>query len=120
MKQRMGFVAAALALAVLLAGCGGGGTETADSPTPSITGPKVDAKDFAFAPKDITIKAGETLTWVFVGPTQHDATSDDGTTFKSGTKDKDTTFAHTFASAGTFKYKCTIHPTMTGTVTVTA
>ena len=29
------------------------------------------------------------------------------------------TYVHTFTSQGTFNYKCTIHPTMTGTVTVT-
>jgi len=30
------------------------------------------------------------------------------------------TFSHTFASAGTFDYVCSIHPMMHGTVVVTA
>ena len=30
------------------------------------------------------------------------------------------TFPHTFANAGTYPYKCSIHGVMTGTVTVTA
>ncbi|HEX4936852.1 MAG TPA: hypothetical protein VFV33_26905 [Gemmatimonadaceae bacterium] len=36
----------------------------------------------------------------------------------SGTLAAGVGFQHTFASAGSFPYHCTIHPSMTGTVTV--
>src|SRR5262249_40258435 len=38
----------------------------------------------------------------------------------SGTHGNGFTFAHTFASAGSFPYKCVIHPLQVGTVTVSA
>lgn len=51
--------------------------------------------------------------------------SDDGPTnpgvtleLNSGTLAAGVGFQHTFASAGTFPYRCTIHPGMTGSVTV--
>jgi plastocyanin len=68
-----------------------------------------------------TIRAGESVTWNFVaGP--HSATSGnccspDGT-FDSGVRSSGS-FSHTFSSAGTFPYYCTVHGSMmTGSVIV--
>ena len=38
--------------------------------------------------------------------------------FDSGTLAQGDEFSETFGTAGTFAYHCTIHPSMTGTVTV--
>jgi plastocyanin len=46
-------------------------------------------------------------------------TADDGS-FDSGSLATDATFSQTFDAAGTFAYHCTIHPSMTGTITVAA
>lgn len=43
-----------------------------------------------------------------------------GTELNSGTIGLNQVFQHTFATAGTFNYQCTIHPQMVGTVTVNA
>jgi len=39
-------------------------------------------------------------------------------TFESGTLGSGASFAHTFATAGSFNYRCRFHAIMTGTVTV--
>ena len=58
-------------------------------------------------------------TWVNNGNTQHTATASNGS-FYTGTLKKGQSASHTFSSAGTFAYVCTIHPFMKGTVVVAA
>ncbi|HEY2916191.1 MAG TPA: cupredoxin family copper-binding protein [Candidatus Limnocylindrales bacterium] len=74
--------------------------------------------DFAFNPTTITVKAGDTVTWTNTGSTAHTVTADDGS-FDSGNLNGGATFNHTFATAGTFTYHCSIHSSMKATVTVT-
>jgi plastocyanin len=101
------------------------GTATAGT-TPAGTTPTAGAtaqstsvaiKDFEFGPATITIKVGDTVTWTNNGPSLHTVTADDGS-FDSGNVDVGKTFSHTFQSAGTFAYHCTIHPFMKATVIV--
>jgi plastocyanin len=74
---------------------------------------------FAFHPASVTVAAGDTISWTNEDAAAHTVTADDGS-FDTGTLDKGASGSHTFASAGTFAYHCTIHPTMHGTVTVVA
>ena len=76
-------------------------------------------RDFSFGPAAITVHVGDTVTWANSGPTPHTATADDGA-FDTGTLNAGRSGSHTFASAGTFAYHCTLHPSMQGTVTVLA
>jgi len=74
-----------------------------------------------FSPVNITINAGQTVTWVWVG-SGHSTTSDTGL-WDSGVQIAGFMFAHTFPSAGSFPYHCVIHGApggvgMSGTVTV--
>ncbi len=73
----------------------------------------------AFTPPTATVKVGETVEWVFQDANPHTATADDGsfTSPKTGLANGKT-YAHTFDKAGTFTYKCFIHPQMLGTVVV--
>lgn len=75
--------------------------------------------DFAFQPGSITVNSGDTVVWTNDGevPEGHDVTGDgpDSGLMKSGD-----TYSHTFNSAGTFSYICTIHPSMKGSVRVLA
>jgi plastocyanin len=48
----------------------------------------------------------------------HRLVSDDGTSFSSGNIPPNGTFVATLNGPGTYVYHCTIHPAMTGTVTV--
>jgi len=57
------------------------------------------------------------VCWQNTGGTQHNVTSNDGTSFVS-TLAGGQTFIHAFPTQGTFAYRCTIHAGMTGTITV--
>ena len=133
------FPSFALAAVLALAGgaCGDGDSPTVEGPaedtseattttgagaTPTTTGTagdgtKVDVKGFAFVPQQMTVKVGATVTWTQQDDTTHTITADDGS-FDSGNRDQGSTFSHTFDKAGTFAYHCSIHSSMTGSVTV--
>ena len=72
---------------------------------------------FAFTPPSVTINAGESVTWTNRDPVSHTATSNTGA-FNTGPFGTGTSKTVTFAIAGTYAYHCSIHPSMTGTVTV--
>jgi plastocyanin len=74
--------------------------------------------DFAFNPASITAKVGEKVTWTHQGDATHTVTFDDGE--DSGSLGKGDTFERTFDAAGSYPYKCKIHPAMKGTVEVSA
>ena len=113
---------------LLLAGCGGGdggssnGSSSAPASQPAGAAASdavvVDMRDIQFAPKDVTVKVGQTIAWRNQDTVAHNVTADSGASFKSGTFGKGGTFSFKAAKAGTIKYECTIHPGMTGTVTV--
>jgi plastocyanin len=118
---------AALAAAVVLAaGCGSGsdstGTTASSAPAskPASSGGAVAVKmqNIQFAPKDVTVKAGQTITWTNDDTVDHNVTATAGAAFKSKDFGKGGSFSFKAAKAGTIKYVCTIHPGMSGTVTV--
>ena len=71
-----------------------------------------------FFPETITIKEGETVTWVNKETYGHDAVSDTGL-FRSPRMATGEKYSYTFTKAGTYTYICGIHPFMHGTVIVT-
>ena len=75
--------------------------------------------NFAFTPQTITVKAGDTVTWTNRDDIPHTVTSSTGA-FRSKALDTDDTFAFTFATPGTYKYFCALHPHMTGSIVVEA
>jgi plastocyanin len=77
----------------------------------------VNMGDFFFSPASVTVATGDTVTWHNSGKEPHTATADDGS-FDTGTINSGGSGSHTFNSAGTFSYICTIHPNMKGTVRV--
>ena len=81
-------------------------------------GTEVSVVDVAFAPADIEVPVGTTVDWTNQDPFAHTVTARDGA-FDSGTLDGGEAFSQTFGEPGTFGYFCAIHPSMTGTVTVT-
>ena len=71
----------------------------------------------------VTVSVGDTVTWDWADALPHTVTTVTGpVTFDSGVlTGADKTFAFTFAQAGTYTYRCNIHPSgMTGTVVVEA
>jgi plastocyanin len=105
-------LASLLVLPLGLAACGGGSD---DGGTVASEPGAVDVVDNAFKPKSIDIAVGDTVTWTFKGSAQHNVHSSSG--FASENMKKGT-YEHTFNSAGTVKYQCTIHPGMTGEIKV--
>lgn len=75
-------------------------------------------KDFAFTPANLTIKAGDTVTWVNQDGAQHSAW-DLNNAFDTGLLTTGQSASLTFASAGTFAYRCRPHGNMRGTITIT-
>jgi plastocyanin len=73
--------------------------------------------DFFFSPASVTVAIGDTVTWRNTGKAPHNATADDGS-FRTPDLNQGQSASHTFDSAGTFSYICTIHPNMKGTVRV--
>lgn len=73
----------------------------------------------AYQPSQLTVVAGQTVTWRNSGLGPHTVTSDTGQ-FDSGALQTGGTFSYTFSAPGTYAYSCTIHPTMHGKVVVLA
>ena len=79
---------------------------------------QVKIDNFSFGPATLTVPVGATVTWINQDDVPHTVVSSDGKGIKSSVLDTDEKFSHTFAQAGTYAYYCSIHPKMTGTVTV--
>jgi len=81
---------------------------------------QVKISNFAFSPASITIKVGTKVTWTNGDEVKHNVAMDDGAEGPSSQMlSKGDTYTYTFTKAGTFKYHCTPHPSMKGTVIVT-
>ena len=82
------------------------------------SGTEISIDDFAFSPSTLEVEAGATVTVTNNDSATHTWTSTDGE-WDSDDLDNGATFEHTFDEAGTFDYRCNIHTSMTGTITVT-
>ncbi|MBI3677856.1 MAG: cupredoxin domain-containing protein [Proteobacteria bacterium] len=74
-------------------------------------------KNFDFSPMQTTVSVGATVTWQNQDEEPHTVTSDSGA-FRSGAIDGGASFTFKFDKPGTYKYVCSIHPKMVGTVVV--
>ncbi len=92
------------------------------SPEAGSGGAAILIEDFAFTPADVEVAVGQTVTWtVGADPEQHTVTPADGAAFEdSGQLFTGDTYAVRFDAPGAFDFLCTLHPFMTGTVTVVA
>jgi len=77
----------------------------------------LEIQHFKFLPATVTIAPGATVTWVNHDEETHTVTSATGS-FASAALEHDATFAHTFATTGTYTYFCALHPLMRATVVV--
>jgi plastocyanin len=74
-------------------------------------------KNFHFAPTSMIIAAGTTVTWLNLDGEPHTVVSVDGL-FRSAGLDQNDAFTFTFDTPGTYRFLCSIHPQMMGTITV--
>lgn len=70
-----------------------------------------------YAPQQLNVLAGQTVTWRNDDTSDHTVTSPDAG-FDSGRIGHGGTFSFTFATPGVYEYACTIHRYMKGTVEV--
>jgi plastocyanin len=130
--SRAALLATLVALALAIAACSPAATtpaptaaapaSTAPSPAASAAGgggggTAVTIKDFAFGPQTLEVAVGSTVTWTNQDSAAHTATADDGS-FDSKSIASGGEFSQTFSTAGTFAYHCSIHTSMTGSITV--
>lgn len=104
-------VSGAVATGALMAALVTGSTLAADE--------SVAIAGFAFDPAAVTVSVGDSVTWTNGDGVGHTATADGGA-FDTGTIAGGGSDSVTFSAAGTFAYHCTIHPAMTGTISVQA
>ena len=135
MRKWLALVIACLALGLTVAGCGddddddGGGGGNGGATTQEETGggggggAQVGMQNIQFDPAEVTVNAGETVTWTNDEAVAHDVDgSGPGGDFSSGPEggmNEGDEFAFTFDEPGTYEYVCRVHaPGMAGTVTV--
>jgi plastocyanin len=78
----------------------------------------IEISNFAFSPATLTISVGDSVIWTNGDSVSHTVTSDSGNELSSSPLGNGQTYSHTFATAGTFSYHCSIHPMMKGTIVV--
>jgi plastocyanin len=78
---------------------------------------EVKIDNFVFNPQQITVHAGDTVTWVNHDDIPHTVTSKT-LAFRSKALDSDDKFSFTFTAPGSFPYFCSLHPHMTGMIVV--
>ncbi len=85
--------------------------------------PGCETSNACYLPQDITINAGDTVTWDNVDNAAHTVTGGSPANGPSGEFDSSLlmakgVFSHTFDDAGYYDYFCMVHPWMIGSVTV--
>ena len=77
---------------------------------------EVHIDNFVFVPAQLNVKAGTTVKWTNRDDIPHTVVCPGK--FRSKTMDTDGNFSFTFTDAGEYKYFCSLHPHMTGTIKV--
>ena len=91
-------------------------SETATAPAEV----RIDALATSFDHPHVEVRAGATVEWRNDGATKHHLVRHLGTATVAEDLAPGEAESTTFAAAGTYEFSCTIHPEMTGSVTVDA
>jgi plastocyanin len=142
MKMWIAVLLGCLALGLVVAGCGdddddGGSADTPQQPagegeggvqeegdTDTGGGTQVSLRDIKFNPADVSVKAGDTITFINDESVPHDVhkTGGPGPDFSSGDvggMQEGDTYKLTLDKPGKYEYVCEVHaPGMAGTITV--
>ena len=95
------------------------GTEALPAQNAGPSPVKVSIENFVFAPTELVVPPGTTVTWVNADDVPHTVTSTASPPlFDSRTLRAGDTFSFAFEAGGTYDYFCKAHPYMTGKVVV--
>jgi plastocyanin len=72
----------------------------------------------SFSPNPAIVKVGQTISWKNADTLTHTATADGGAFNTNSVAPGATSAPITMTAAGAFGYRCTLHPSMVGTLTV--
>ncbi len=118
--RRLAAALAALSLVGALVACSAGSKPDVvpSDELPAGTEPAVTVRviDNKYEPAEVEIEAGQAVRWVFEGVMEHDVVAEDGSFVSELVTAGE--YVHVFGSAGEWPYDCSIHPEMTGVVTV--
>jgi plastocyanin len=107
------FAAAALQVAVLA------GVTVVPITAAQTADATVKIENFTFAPQNLTVKIGTTVTWDNEDDIPHTIASSTKL-FRSNALDTGDKFSFTFTTPGAYQYFCSLHPHMIGTIVVEA
>lgn len=114
------FALGAIAIA-LGAACGGGGDGPSGpepAPPASVDITTGSAPPPRFIPASITVAAGGTVRWTNASPVDHELVTMTPNWQLNQPLPLGESFQTTVGQAGTYRYQCTIHPGMMGTIQV--
>jgi plastocyanin len=101
-------------LAALLIILGGLFTPSAAEATQTVM-----MENYAFTPASLTVRVGDTVTWMQHDTAPHDVvTTSAPVAFRSPQLSQGQSWSYTFRTAGTYAYYCSVHPDMRAQVTV--
>jgi plastocyanin len=83
---------------------------------PANSATSVSVRDNFFSPKSTSVRRGATVKWTWRGRASHNVIFRTGKSQR--TAKRSGVFSRTFTRAGTYHYRCTIHPGMTGAIRV--
>lgn len=112
-QKRVGL--AGVALALLVATIGLAGANDARAATSNVT-----IQNFQYQPSTLQVAVGDTVVWTNQDAVPHTVTSPGSSPLNSGLLNQGNTYSFTFQAAGTYTYSCQVHPTMNGSVQVSA
>lgn len=78
-------------------------------------------EDYAYKAANLSVEQGDTVTWTNHDSVAHDVVVTSGPeSFRSPLLSTGESWSHTFSTAGSYSYICSLHPDMRASVTATA
>jgi plastocyanin len=115
----------ALALTTIVTGAGAGALAAGDAPGHTVSGQPAaqtvaETDRLHFEPETVRVVRGNVVEWTDTGVIAHNVTFDQYPGLTSRTMNGGDRYEIRFTAAGTYQYRCTFHPGMVGTVTVSS
>lgn len=92
-------------------------------PSPVVTAvnneQRIVIQNFSFQPEAVSVKVGATVVWKNDDSVPHQIASDESGIFGSSILGRGQEYSFTFDKAGEYDYRCAIHLSMKGKITVT-